>query len=49
LKIKDVLRPRKILNGDKEPIEKSSKPKAEVAKIEMSGFGNQSVRFLQIK
>jgi hypothetical protein len=28
LKIKDVLRPGKILKGDKEPREKNSKPKA---------------------
>jgi hypothetical protein len=31
--MKDVLSPRKILECDKEPMEKNSKPKAEVAKI----------------
>jgi hypothetical protein len=46
LKIKDVLRPGKILEGDKEPMEKNSKPKAEAAKTERSGFVNQNVRFL---
>jgi hypothetical protein len=46
LKIKDVLRPGKILEGDKEPMEKNSKPKAEAAKTERPGFGNQNVRFL---
>jgi hypothetical protein len=40
LKIKDVLRPGKILKGDKEPMEKNSKPKAKVAKTGMSGFEN---------
>jgi hypothetical protein len=49
LKIKDVLRPGKIFKCDKEPIEKNFKPKAEATKIGMSGFGNRSVRFLQIK
>jgi hypothetical protein len=49
LKIEDVLRPGKILKGDKEPMEKNSKPKAKVAKIGMSGFENRSVQFFQIK
>jgi hypothetical protein len=49
LKIKDVLRPGKILKGGKEPMEKKSKLKAKVAKIGMSGFGNRSVQFFQIK
>jgi hypothetical protein len=40
LKIKIVLRPRKILEGNKEPIEENSKPKAEVAKTRRSGFEN---------
>jgi hypothetical protein len=40
LKIKDVLRPGKILKGDKEPMEKNSEPKAKVAKTGMSGFEN---------
>jgi hypothetical protein len=42
LKIKDVLRPEKILKGDKEPIEKNFKTKGEVAKTGMSGFENRS-------
>jgi hypothetical protein len=46
LKIKDVLWPGKILEGDKEPIEKNSKPKAEVAKTGGSSFQNRNVRFL---
>jgi hypothetical protein len=46
LKIKDVLRSGKILEGDKEPMEKNSKPKAEVAKTRRFGFGNWNVRFL---
>jgi hypothetical protein len=49
LKIKDVLRTEKILEGDKEPMEKNSKPKVEVIKIERSGFENGNVRFLQIR
>jgi hypothetical protein len=49
LKIKGVLRPGKILKGDKEPMEKNSKPKSEVAKIGMSDFGNRGVWFFQIK
>jgi hypothetical protein len=49
LKIKDVLRPEKILKGGKEPIEKKSKPKTKVAKTGMSDFGNQSVQFFQIQ
>jgi hypothetical protein len=49
LKIKDVVRPRKILEGNMEPIEKNSKPKAEVTKTGRSGFGNQNVWFLQIR
>jgi hypothetical protein len=49
LKIKGILRPGKILKGDKEPMEKNFKPKAKVAKTGMSGFGNQDVPFLQIK
>jgi hypothetical protein len=49
LKIKDVLRPVKILKGDMEPLEKDSKPKAEVIKTGMSGFGKRSVRVFQIK
>jgi hypothetical protein len=40
LKIKIVLRPRKILEGNKEPIEENSKPKAEVAKTRRPGFEN---------
>jgi hypothetical protein len=48
-KIKDVLRPGKILKGDEEPMEKNSKRKAEVTKIGMSSFGNWSVWFIQIK
>jgi hypothetical protein len=48
-RLKDVLRPGKILKGDKEPREKNSKPKAEVAKTRVSGFGNWSVRFFQTK
>jgi hypothetical protein len=49
LKIKDVLRPGKILKDDNEPMEKNFKPKAELTKIGMSSFGNRSVRFFQIK
>jgi hypothetical protein len=49
LKIKDVLRSGKILKGDKEPMEKNSKPNAKVTKTGMSGFGNRNVWFLQIK
>jgi hypothetical protein len=49
LKIKDVLRPEKILQGDKEPMEKNSKPKAEVVKIGRSDSRNWNVRFLQIR
>jgi hypothetical protein len=49
LKIKDVLRPVKILKGDMEPLEKDSKPKAEVTKTRMSGFGKRSVQVFQIK
>jgi hypothetical protein len=49
LKIKDVLRPVKILKGDMEPLEKDSKPKAEVTKTGMCGFGKRSVRVFQIK
>jgi hypothetical protein len=49
LKIKDVLRPGKILKGDKGTMEKNSKAKVEVANTKMSGFGSQSVWFLQIK
>jgi hypothetical protein len=45
LKIKCVLRTGKILKGDKEPMEKNSKPKAKVAKTRMSDFGSRSVRF----
>jgi hypothetical protein len=48
LKIKDVLRPGKILKGDKEPMEKNSKPKAKVAKTGRSSFGNRNVWVLQI-
>jgi hypothetical protein len=49
LKIKDGLGPGKILEGDKEPMEKNSKRKAEVTKTGRSGFGNRNVQFLQIK
>jgi hypothetical protein len=49
LKIKDVLRPGKILKGDNEPMEKNFKPKAELTKTGMSSFENRSVRFFQIK
>jgi hypothetical protein len=38
LKIRDVLRPGKILECDKEPMEKNSKPKTEVVKTGRSGF-----------
>jgi hypothetical protein len=38
LKFKDVLRPRKILEGDKEPMEKNFKSKAEVTKTGRSDF-----------
>jgi hypothetical protein len=44
--MKDVLRPGKILEGDKEPMEKNSKPKTEVTKNGRSGFENRNVRFL---
>jgi hypothetical protein len=43
LKVKYVLRPGKILEGGKEPMEKNSKPKAKVAKTGRSGFGNRNV------
>jgi hypothetical protein len=49
LKIKDVLRTGKILEDDKEPMEKNFKPKIEVAKIERSDFENGNARFLQIR
>jgi hypothetical protein len=49
LKIKDVLRTEKILEGDKESMEKNFKPKVEVIKIERSDFENGNVRFLQIR
>jgi hypothetical protein len=39
----------KILKGDKEPMEKNSKPNTKVAKTEMFSFGNRSVWFFQIK
>jgi hypothetical protein len=45
LKIKDVLRPGKILEGEKEPMEWNSKTKIEVTKTGRSGFGNRNVRF----
>jgi hypothetical protein len=45
LKIKDILSPGKILEGDKEQLEKNSKPKVEVPKTKGSGFGNQSAGF----
>jgi hypothetical protein len=47
LKVKDVLRVGKILQGDKEPMEKNSKPKSKVAKTGRSGFGNQTVHFFR--
>jgi hypothetical protein len=43
LKIKDGWRSRKILKGDKEPMEKNIKPKPEITKTGMSSFGNRSV------
>jgi hypothetical protein len=46
-KIPGVLRHEKILKSIKESIWRKSKPKAEVAKIGVSGFGNRSVRFSQ--
>jgi hypothetical protein len=49
LKIKNILRPQKRLEGDNEPMEKNYKLRAEIAKIGMSGFGNWNVLFLQIK
>jgi hypothetical protein len=48
LMIKDVLMSREILEGDKKPMEKYSKPKAHVARIERFGFGNRNIQFLQI-
>jgi hypothetical protein len=47
LNIKDVLRPEKILKGDKESMEKDSKPKPKVAKTKMSDFENWSVMFFR--
>jgi hypothetical protein len=44
-----VLRHVKILKGNKEPRWKKSRPKAEVAKIELSNFGYWSSRFSQIR
>jgi hypothetical protein len=49
LKNKDVLRPRKVLKGNKELMEKNCKPEAKVTKTRMSSFGNRSVRFFHIK
>jgi hypothetical protein len=49
LKIKDVLRPGKILEGDKESMEMNSKPKVKVEKTERSSFGNWNVQFLHIR
>jgi hypothetical protein len=43
------LRHGKILECDKELVEKNSKPKAKVAKTGMSGFGNWNAQFFQIK
>jgi hypothetical protein len=40
LKIKDVLRPRKILEGGEERMEKNSKSEVEVTKIGGSDFEN---------
>jgi hypothetical protein len=45
LKIKDVLRPEIILEGNKELMEKNSIPKAKVIKTGGSGFGNRGVGF----
>jgi hypothetical protein len=49
LKIKDVLRPEIILEGNKELMEKNSIPKAKVAETGGSGFGNQNVWILQVR
>jgi hypothetical protein len=49
LKIKDVLRPGKISEGDKESMEMNSKPKVKVEKTERSSFGNWNVQFLHIR
>jgi hypothetical protein len=43
------LRPGKILEGNKELMEKNFKPKAKVAKTGMFSFGEWNVRFFQIK
>jgi hypothetical protein len=47
LKIQGVLRHEKCLKGINESRWKKSKPKAEAAKIGLSGFGYQSIRFSQ--
>jgi hypothetical protein len=49
LKIKDVLRPEIILEGNKELMEKNSIPKAKVAETGGSGFGNRNVWILQVR
>jgi hypothetical protein len=45
LKLQGVLRHEKILKGIKEPRWKKSKPKAEVAKTGLFGFGYWSIQF----